>query len=465
MSKLAKEMNRWVSRSMDRHVKLAVTGLSRAGKTAFITSLVNQCLHASTSDKLPLLSASREGRMIGAKRVPQSNLSIPSFTYDDGMDSLLSDPPTWPEPTRDVSELRLAIKFKPKSGVLKHFQDSATLFVDIVDYPGEWLLDLPLLDMDYLAWSKQQQANLTGHRKVLSEAWLQEAKQLDPLAPVDEKQLARIADAFTDYLHTCKNEKGLHWVQPGRFVLPGELAGAPVLQFFPFMFLHKYTEEELAKAKKGSNIAVLKQRYKHYQQNVVKTFYNDHFRHFDRQIVLVDCLQPLNAGENSFNDMRQAIDQLMHSFQYGKSSLLKRLFSPKIDKVLFAATKADHVTPEQHPNMVSLLQQVIYQTWQETAYEGIKMECMSIASIQATTAGMIDEDGEIFAAISGINTAQQPMMMFPGEVPKRIPSKAYWETEPFNFMSFQPLKNENDRPLQHIRMDKAIQFLLGDKLI
>ncbi|PMC21719.1 hypothetical protein CJ207_12400, partial [Klebsiella aerogenes] len=31
------------------------------------------------------------------------------------------------------------------------------------------------------------------------------------------------------------------------------------------------------------------------------------------------------------------------------------LFSPVIDKLLFAATKADHVTVDQHGNMVSLL--------------------------------------------------------------------------------------------------------------
>ena len=32
-------------------------------------------------------------------------------------------------------------------------------------------------------------------------------------------------------------------------------------------------------------------------------------------------------------------------------------------------------------------------------------------------------------------------------------------------MSFQPLESETDKPLQHIRMDKAMQFLLGDKLV
>ncbi len=464
MSKLTQEMNKLVKRSLDRHIKLAVTGLSRAGKTAFITSLVNQCLHAGVSDKLPLLSVTREGRMIGAKRVPQSNLSTPSFAYDESMQSLLADPPMWPEPTRDVSELRLAIKFKPKTGLFKHFQDQATLYVDIVDYPGEWLLDLPLLDMDYFQWSKQQQVNLFGLRKKLSEKWLDEAKKLDPLAPVDEQKISEIAHLFTQYLHSCKDSEGLHWVQPGRFVLPGELAGAPVLQFFPFMFSHKYSEEELKKAAKNSNISILKKRYKYYQQHVVKKFYNDHFKHFDRQIVLVDCLQPLNAGPQSFDDMCQAVDQLMCSFQYGKNSMLKRLFAPKIDKLLFAATKADHVTPEQHANMVSLLQQMTHQTWQKTAYEAINIECMSIASIQATTSGMVEDGGELCAAISGVTTEQQPLMMFAGEVPKRIPDSAYWQTKPFNFICFQPLCNQTDKPLQHIRMDKAMQFLLGDKL-
>ncbi len=45
----------------------------------------------------------------------------------------------------------------------------------------------------------------------------------------NEQTLAAIAASYTDYLHQCK-ASGLHWVHPGRFVLPG-LEGAPVLQF------------------------------------------------------------------------------------------------------------------------------------------------------------------------------------------------------------------------------------------
>ena len=153
-------------------------------------------------------------------------------------------------------------------------------------------------------------------------------------------------------------------------------------------------------------------RYQEYQQKVVKAFYKHHFSTFDRQIVLVDCLQPLNAGNESFLDMRQAIEQIMHSFKYGRSNILKRLFAPKIDKILFAATKADHVTPEQHPNLVSLLQQMVYPAWQTAAYDNIEMSCIAMASIQATQSGFISHSGESMPAIQGVTNDGETLTVF-----------------------------------------------------
>ncbi|MBE8570757.1 YcjX family protein, partial [Vibrio sp. OPT46] len=265
------------------------------------------------------------------------------------------------------------------------------------------------------------------------------------------------AHTYTEYLHSCK-DSGLHWVQPGRFVLPGELAGAPVLQFFPCR------ADSESKAPKGSNLAMLEARFQEYQQKVVKAFYKHHFATFDRQIVLVDCLQPLNAGDEAFYDMRQALEQIMHSFRYGRSSFLRRLFSPKIDKVLFAATKADHITPDQHPNLVSLLQQMVHPAWQTAAYENIEMSCMSIASIQATTTGFISSGDKTIPALQGTTLGGEPMTMFPGEVPKKLPNAAYWQNNGFDFTSFRPISSPNDEPVKHIRLDKALDYLIGDKL-
>lgn len=73
---------------------------------------------------------------------------------------------------------------------------------------------------------------------------------------------------------------------------------------------------------------MLRERYKYYCERVVKGFYKEHFLRFDLQIVLVDCLQPLNSGPQAFNDMRLALTQLMQSFHYGQRTLFRLLFSP-----------------------------------------------------------------------------------------------------------------------------------------
>ncbi|MGQ7191243.1 YcjX family protein, partial [Escherichia sp. HC-CC] len=57
-------------------------------------------------------------------------------------------------------------------------------------------------------------------------------------------RLADIAAAWTDYLHHCK-QQGLHFIQPGRFVLPGDMAGAPALQFFPWPDVDAWGESKL----------------------------------------------------------------------------------------------------------------------------------------------------------------------------------------------------------------------------
>jgi predicted YcjX-like family ATPase len=54
-----------------------------------------------------------------------------------------------------VSEIRLALRFRSNESLMRHFKDTSTLYLEIVDYPGEWLLDLPMLAQDYLSWSRQ----------------------------------------------------------------------------------------------------------------------------------------------------------------------------------------------------------------------------------------------------------------------------------------------------------------------
>ncbi|MBE1043557.1 YcjX family protein, partial [Escherichia coli] len=50
---------------------------------------------------------------------------------------------------------------------------TSTLYLEIVDYPGEWLLDLPMLEQDYLAWSRQMAGLLQGERAEWAKPWLE----------------------------------------------------------------------------------------------------------------------------------------------------------------------------------------------------------------------------------------------------------------------------------------------------
>ncbi len=88
MKRLQNELTALVNRGVDRHLRLAVTGLSRSGKTAFITAMVNQLLNLHAGARLPLLGAVREERLLGVKRVPQRDFGIPRFTYDEGLAQL-----------------------------------------------------------------------------------------------------------------------------------------------------------------------------------------------------------------------------------------------------------------------------------------------------------------------------------------------------------------------------------------
>ncbi|WP_163832713.1 YcjX family GTP-binding protein [Spartinivicinus ruber] len=449
-----------LKRTLDRHLRLAVTGLSRSGKTAFITSLVNQLLEGSYSQQLPFFEVVQDDRLLGVRRAQQPHPEVASFRYDLALQSLSGEAPEWPEPTKGLSEIRLALRFLPATGISSWLSEPVTLLLDIIDYPGEWLLDLPMLEQSFLSWSEQQWALLNqSPRQALASDWLGRVAALGFTEAADDHIIRELAEQYTTLIQRFRTELGLHFLQPGRFLLPGEMKGAPILNFFPV----PVTSQD--KVSNECLLAELTRRYNSYCDQVVKRFYKEHFAQVDRQIVLADCLQPLNAGSGSFNDLQLALEQIAESFNYGKSNFLTRLFSPKIDRLLFVATKADHVTPDQHGHMVALLTELVQGIKRHVRFDGITVESMALASIRATQAGFCDYQGKQIPAIEGHQLTDRSLLtLFPGEVPSSPPKTDYWEKKPFRFVEFFPPAKQLNQPLPHIRMDQALDFLLGDKL-
>src|SRR5436305_12436839 len=133
-------------------LRLGVTGLSRAGKTVFITALVHGLARGG---RFPIFDSLATGRIARARLEPQPDDAVPRFAYEDHLRTLIEQR-RWPNSTTDISELRLVIDYQRKNGA------DRTLTLDIVDYPGEWLRDLPLLNKSYQQWSRE---SLSSSRK------------------------------------------------------------------------------------------------------------------------------------------------------------------------------------------------------------------------------------------------------------------------------------------------------------
>lgn len=454
------------ARIADKHINLAVTGLSKSGKTAFITSLMNQLLEVNEDAVLPFFSTKREGRIIGVKRSTQVDLTCSRFAYEDAIAGLSGSIPKWPQSTTGISQIRLVIRYQKKSGLSKWLREDGKLTLDITDYPGEWLLDLPLLDMDFAQWCEYSSKQLMdGKRAALANQILRDIECIDLHGPGDELLLQRTAESYADYLKQCQSA-GFQLLVPGRFLLPGELLGAPVLHFFPLSLSQlKEQNVDLSKLVKGSNIALLVKRFEYYKQHVVRPFYEQHFKRFDRQIILVDCLSALNKGVHSYHDLQAALNWIMQSFAYGSSNVLKRLFKPNIDKLVFAASKADHITPDQQVNLVKLLDSMLRDARKQLQFDGVVTESTLIAAIKASTSGKTQINGEMLPVLQGTTEEGASLTLFPGEVPTSCPHADFWQNQGFEFPKFAaPLLGER-HALPHIRMDQVIDFILADKLV
>lgn len=459
-------------------MRFGVTGLSRAGKTVFITALVHNLLHGG---RLPLFKAAHEGRISRAYLEPQPDDGVPRFQYEDHVAALV-DERIWPQSTRAISELRLTIEFESASAWNRMFS-SGRISVDIVDYPGEWLLDLPLLNQDYRTFSKRSiTLAASPARSDLAEPWLREVTRLNPRAQADEAVARSMAGLFADYLRACRSEeRALSTLPPGRFLMPGDLEGSPALTFCPIPDIPD------GAAPSGSLWAMMERRFEAYKSLVVKPFFREHFARLDRQIILIDALQAMNAGPEAVQDLERALVDILDCFRAGRKGLLTSWFSRRIDRILVAATKADHLHHQSHERLEAIVERLVERATKRAGYAGAAIEVMALAAVRATREGATEQGSDSLPLIVGTPICGEAIDgatfdgetrtgVFPGDLPesadrffKELENGALTEHPQVNFVRFRPPKLESEAggqrlSLPQIRLDRALDFLFGDWL-
>lgn len=463
IARMAEGVQDQASEYFEPSLRIGVTGLSRAGKTVFIASLVANLLERG---RMTGLAAAAEGRIEAATLRPHPDRSAPRFEWEAHMDALRAAPPQWPEGTRHVSRLRLSFRLRP-SGWFSGLSGPRVVHIDIVDYPGEWLLDLPLMGQKFPDWSARALAEAEAPvRAPHAAAWRDALAGVDPAAPYDEAAAQRLAQAFAGYLKAAK-AAGLSGLAPGRFLMPGEMEGSPALTFAPLPG---------GRAPRGSLAAEFDKRFEAYKSSVVRPFFRDHFAKLDRQVVLVDVLGALDAGPAALEDLRQALGRILEAFRPGEASWLGRLMGVRrIDRILFVATKADHIHHSQHDRLTALLDALLRDASTRAAFSGAKTSAMAIASLRATTETETTRDGVTIGLVRGqLMPDGREAAVHPGDLPSN-PADALavarsgaldwpdggYRAPPFAAPRLTARPGEGP---PHIRLDRAAQFLMGDFL-
>jgi uncharacterized protein len=467
-------------------VRLGITGLSRAGKTVFITALVHGLIR---SGRLPVFEALSEGRIARARLAPQPDDAVPRFDYESHVQALVADR-VWPESTRQISELRLVVEYQSRSGAMRE------LTLDMVDYPGEWLLDLPLLSKSFETWSAETlEMSRRAPRARLAKPWLTNLATLDVTSRAEESVAIDAARLFTEYLSACRNERyGMTLLPPGRFLMPGDLAGSPALTFAPLDVARDGSPPS------GSLWAMMRRRYESYKDVVVRPFFRDHFARLDRQIVLIDALAAFNAGPEAVSELQDTFRSLLDCFEIGRRTFLSALLRPRADRILFAATKADHLHHTNHDRLEAILRRMVERAIARADVAGAAVDVIALAAVRATREAEVRQGGATLPCIAGVPARGEhsgsanrkdssgkmfdgmtEVAVFPGEFPDDpdalfAPGAAPFrgltattaEEADFRFVAFRPppLETTGDGvpALPHIRLDRALQFLIGDRL-
>ena len=444
----------------DPVIRLGVTGLSRAGKTVFITSLVANLMDRG---RMPQLAAAAKGAIRTAYLQPQPDDTVPRFSYESHLAQLTASEPTWPDGTRQISELRLSLRVQP-SGLLAGISGPRTVHIDIVDYPGEWLLDLGLLDQSYAEWSAAALDRARGRPG--GDDYVALVAGVDPTVKLDEPEAQVLAERFTAHLQDAR-AAGFSDCSPGRFLLPGDLAGSPVLTFAPLPD---------AKFPRGSLGREFERRFESYKRNIVRPFFRDHFAKIDRQVVLVDVLGAIHAGPAALDDLRGAMARILGAFRPGRNAFLTRIFQGRrVEKILFAATKADHLHHSQHPQLTAITEALLRAAKDRADFAGAKTAAMSIAALRTTVEETVDHrDGPLDVVRGRLLENGKQAAFYPGKLPTDpahllAPARNgsdKWLDADYSVMNFAPaaLKLRHGDGPPHIRLDKAAQFLLGDRL-
>ena len=427
-----------------RTVRVGVTGLARAGKTVLLTAIASVLLERGALG----------GRIRQARLARAGADALPRFDHRRQLAALAADPPAWPSRTDAVSLLALELVVGGRR------QPPRTLRLELLDYPGEWLLDLPMLNQNFGAWSRDVLERFRdAPLRPLTASFLGFVDALPTRADADEQLAASGHALYASLLARLRDERGLSMLQPGRFLMPAPGTAPPWMAFFPLP------------PGNGPLAGLLARRYEAYVAATRDALLSPMFGRTDRLVVLADLLASLGAGPDSFGDASDALAEAAGALrrQGSWAASLAALASlrvppPPIRRVAFVASKADHVSERQRPNLAALMAALT--GGDTTALAGATRASFAIAAARCTEDFVWTLDGHPVSAVRGRLLGDDRLTRsYPGEVPARPPDASFWSHRFLALPQFEPARIDGRTgAVPNIGVERLLAFLLDDLL-
>jgi len=303
--------------------------------------------------------------------------------------------------------------------------------LEFLDYPGEWLLDLPLLSQDFAAWSEATLRRLEGGQSAgIARAFLGFVRGLPAGVVADEALTLSGHRLYTEILHRMRDEAKLAFLQPGRFLMPPPGPPPPWTQFFPLP-----GQSPLAK--------LMRERFNAYVDAVRRDLMSPMFGDLDGLVVLADLLSALHQGQSSFADAQSSLAAAADALRWDRSwtdwlaSFARFELPPSsIGRVAFVATKADHIASRQRGNLAALVRRVT-----RVPEGNATSAAFAIASVRCTEDVVETLAGRPVSAVRGrIIGEPRPARFYPGEVPDGLPDDAFWQHRFLALPDFEPMR-------------------------
>jgi hypothetical protein len=229
---------------------------------------------------------------------------------------------------------------------------------------------------------------------------------------------------------------------------------------------------------------MMQRRFESYKEQAVKPFFRTHFSRLDRQIVLVDALAALDQGRDGVEDLTSALTKCLAAFRPGSHSWLAPLVGRRIDRIVFAASKADLLPQSSHDRLEAILRHITDRAISRATTAGADVRALAMAALRATREAERRSGPSTLACIVGTPSAGQrigtdvfdgtrEVAIFPGDLPADIAAAARGEVtlDPLHVIRFQPPRGLATDPASsviapwpHVRLDRALEFLIGDRL-